>query len=207
MKETLKHSALVAIVALLTTACDKVPLLAPANSAITLSANSLVVPAGGTMGLTAFVTESSGTPFRTAQRFVSRRRSEASRRGDADDQWHCRRDVPGRPFVGGREVHAVSGGATGATGTGTATTATNIVKISIGSAAANKVTVSANPASVSASGGAVEILASVTGGATSTDTSPLAGVPVAFSTTAGTLSDTTRDDGSEWHRADSADHE
>ena len=73
MKETLKYSALLAIAALLTTACDKVPLLAPANSAITLSANSLVVPAGGSTGLTAFVTESSGTPVQngTTVRFTA----------------------------------------------------------------------------------------------------------------------------------------
>ena len=73
MKETLKYSALVAIVALLTTACDKVPLLAPANSAITLSSNSLVVPVGGTTGLTAFVTESSGTAVQngTTVRFTA----------------------------------------------------------------------------------------------------------------------------------------
>src|SRR6266496_5189644 len=73
MKETLKYSALLAIAALLTTACDKVPLLAPANSAITLSANSLVVPTNGSTGLTAFVTESSGTPVQngTTVRFTT----------------------------------------------------------------------------------------------------------------------------------------
>ena len=188
MKETLKYSALVAIVALLTTACDKVPLLAPANSAITLSSNSLVVPVGGTTGLTAFVTESSGTAVQngTTVRFTATLGSVTPVETQTTNGIAVATFQAG-PSSGVAEVHAVSGGATGATGT---TTATNIVKISIGSAAANKVTVRANPASVSASGGAVEILASVTGGATSTDTSPLAGVPVAFSTTAGTLSDT-----------------
>jgi hypothetical protein len=73
MKQTLKYSALVTIVALVTTACDKVPLLAPANSAITLSSNSLVVPTGGSTGLTAFVTESSGTAVQngTTVRFTT----------------------------------------------------------------------------------------------------------------------------------------
>ena len=194
MKETLKYSALLAIAALLTTACDKVPLLAPTNSAITLSANSLVVPAGGNTGLTAFVTESSGTPVQngTTVRFTTTLGIVTP----AETQ--TTNGIAVATFQAGTssgiaEIHAVSGGATGATGatgTTTTTTATNIVKISVGSAAANKVTVRANPASVSASGGTVEIAASVTGGATSTDTSPLAGVPVAFSTTAGTLSDT-----------------
>ena len=188
MKETLKYSALVAIVALLTTACDKVPLLAPANSAITLAANSLVVPAGGSTGLTAFVTESSGTPVQngTTVRFT------ATLGSVTPVETQTTNGIAIATFQAGTssgiaEIHAVSGGATGTT---TTTTTTNIVKIAIGSAAANKVTVRANPSSVSASGSTVEIAASVTGGATSTDTSPLTGVPVAFSTTAGTLSDT-----------------
>jgi adhesin/invasin len=191
MKQTLKYSALVAIVALVTTACDKVPLLAPANSAITLSSNSLVVPVGGTTGLTAFVTESSGTAVQngTTVRFTATLGSVTP----AETQ--TTNGIAVATFQAGTssgiaEIHAVSGGATGATGTTTTTTATNIVRISIGSAAANKVTVRANPASVSASGGAAEIVALVTGGAASTDTSPLAGISVAFSTTAGTLSAT-----------------
>ena len=188
MKETLKYSALVAIVALLTTACDKVPLLAPANSAITLSANSLVVPAGGSTGLTAFVTESSGTAVQngTTVRFTATLGSVTPAETQTTNGIAIATFQAGTS-AGVAEIHAVSGGATG---TATTTTATNIVKIAIGAAAANKVTVRANPASVSPSGSTVEIAASVTGGATSTDTSPLAGVPVAFSTTAGTLSDT-----------------
>ena len=191
MKQTLKYSALVAIVALVTTACDKVPLLAPANSAITLSASSLVVPAGGSTGLTAFVTESSGTAVQngTTVRFTATLGSVTPAETQTTNGIAIATFQAGTSS-GIAEIHAVSGGATGATGTTTTTTATNIVRISIGSAAANKVTVRANPASVSASGGAAEIAASVTGGATATDALPLAGVPVAFSTTAGTLSDT-----------------
>jgi hypothetical protein len=89
------------------------------------------------------------------------------------------------------EIHAISGGATGTTGTGTTTTTTNVVKITVGSAAVSKVLVRANPASVPASGGTVEITATVTGGASSTDNNPVPGVPVSFSTSAGTLSSTT----------------
>jgi adhesin/invasin len=191
MKQTLKYSALVAIVALVTTACDKVPLLAPANSAITLSSNSLVVPVGGTTGLTAFVTESSGTAVQngTTVRFTATLGSVTPAETQTTNGIAVATFQAGTSS-GVAEIHAVSGGATGATGTTTTTTATNIVRISIGSAAANKVTVRANPASVSASGGAAEIVALVTGGAASTDTSPLAGISVAFSTTAGTLSAT-----------------
>jgi adhesin/invasin len=191
IKQTLKYSALVAIVALVTTACDKVPLLAPANSAITLSSNSLVVPVGGTTGLTAFVTESSGTAVQngTTVRFTATLGSVTPAETQTTNGIAIATFQAGTSS-GIAEIHAVSGGATGATGTTTTTTATNIVRISIGSAAANKVTVRANPASVSASGGAAEIVALVTGGAASTDTSPLAGISVAFSTTAGTLSAT-----------------
>src|SRR5689334_25057497 len=68
----LKRSTLVLVVAL-AAACDKVPLLAPSGSVINLSANATTVPSGGTVGLTAFVTESSGTPVQngTTVRFTS----------------------------------------------------------------------------------------------------------------------------------------
>jgi len=65
-----------------------------------------------------------------------------------------------------------------------------MVRITIGAAAASKISVRANPASVSATGGTVEILATVTGGANATDTAPLFGVGVSFSTSAGTLNST-----------------
>ena len=61
-KRTVHVSAVAIALGMLLTACDKVPLMAPTGSAVTLSANSSTVPTNGTVGLTAFVVESSGTP-------------------------------------------------------------------------------------------------------------------------------------------------
>src|SRR5918993_4574103 len=54
--------ALVACAGLLTVACDKVPLLAPQESTITLSTASSVVQANGATEIRATVLEPSGTP-------------------------------------------------------------------------------------------------------------------------------------------------
>ena len=43
-------------------ACDKVPLLAPTESTITLTSSTTVVPVNGSAEITASVTESAGTP-------------------------------------------------------------------------------------------------------------------------------------------------
>src|SRR5512132_3470725 len=73
MKRLANLSALALLLAVLSVGCDKVPLLAPTGSAITLSANSSTVPTNGTVGLTAFVMESSGTPVQngTTVRFTT----------------------------------------------------------------------------------------------------------------------------------------
>jgi len=46
-KRTATTSALAIVLAMLLAACDKVPLIAPSGSAITLSANSTTVPTNG----------------------------------------------------------------------------------------------------------------------------------------------------------------
>ncbi|HXD18358.1 MAG TPA: Ig-like domain-containing protein [Vicinamibacterales bacterium] len=183
--QTLKYSALVVVVALLA-ACDKVPLLAPTGSAITLSANSVVVPTNGTTGLTAFVTESSGTPVQngTTVRFTTTLGTVSP----AETQ--TTNGVAVATFQAGgssgvAEVHAISGGATGSStggGTGTTTT-TNTVKITVGAAAVNTVTLRANPSSVGPSGGAVELVASVV----TESGAPVQNVPVTFNADQGTL--------------------
>jgi PKD repeat protein len=198
MKRTAKLSAFVVVVASLSVACDKVPLLAPSGSVIALSANATTIPSGGTVGLTAFVTESSGTPVQngTTVRFTSTLGTVSP------SEVQTANGLAVATFTassgsGVAEVHAVSGGATG-TGTttgggGTGTTSTcgtNCVQITVGSAAVTAVSVRANPATVPASGGTVDIVATATGGGTNGNL-PLASIPVSFSTTAGTLSATT----------------
>jgi adhesin/invasin len=190
MKQMLKYSALAVIVALLA-ACDKVPLLAPGGSVITLSANALTVPANGTVGLTAFVSESSGTPVQngTTVRFTSTLGTVSPTEAQTTNGLAVATFQAGSAS-GVAEVRAISGGATGTTGTGgTGTTATNLVQISIGAAAVTSIAVRANPATVPASGGTVDIVATALGGGTSGNL-PVPNISVSFSTTAGTLSAT-----------------
>src|SRR5918995_830004 len=62
MSNRFRLGALVALAALLTSACEKVPLLAPSESNITLSASTSTLAIGGSTEVTAFVLESGGTP-------------------------------------------------------------------------------------------------------------------------------------------------
>jgi hypothetical protein len=164
-------------------ACDKVPLLAPTNSAITLSASTRVLPLNGSTGLSAFVTESSGTPVQngTTVRFTTTLGSVEPVETQTINGLAVATFLAGSSS-GVADVRAVSGGATG---TGAATT-TNLVQITIGAAAITGVVVQASPSSVPASGGSVEIIATATGA----NNLALGGVGVTFSTTAGTLSAT-----------------
>ncbi len=186
MKASFKYSALAVMVAMLTAACDKVPLLAPANSTITLSANTLIVPTNGTTGLTAFVTESSGTPVQngTTVRFTTTLGTVTPAETQTTNGLAVATFQAGTSS-GIAEVHAISGGATGSTsGTGTTATTTNVVKITIGAAAVNAVTLRANPSSVGPTGGAVELIATVI-----TDSgSPVLNVNVTFTSDQGVLS-------------------
>jgi hypothetical protein len=189
MKEILRHSALAMLVALVA-ACDKVPLLAPANSTITLSANATTIPSGGIVGLTAFVTESSGTAVQngTMVRFTSTLGTVTPSEVQTTNGLAVATFTAGSGS-GVAEIHAVSGGATGTptTGTNTTTCGTNCVQITVGAAAVSAVSVRANPGTVPPGGGSVEIIATATGGGTNGNL-PLASIPVSFSTTAGTLS-------------------
>jgi Big-like domain-containing protein/PKD domain-containing protein len=199
MKRTAKLAALAVIVAAVSVACDKVPLLAPSGSVIALSANATTIPSGGSVGLTAFVTESSGTPVQngTTVRFTSTLGTVTPSEVQTTNGLAVA-TFTASSGSGVAEVRAISGGATG-TGTGTGTTtggtttstcSTNCVQITVGSAAVTAVSVQANPATVPASGGTVDIIATATGGGTNGNV-PLASIPVSFSTTAGTLSATT----------------
>ena len=61
------------MLALAGAACDKVPLLAPTSSTVTLTAQSHVLPTGGSTEVSAYVLESSGTPVQngTTVRFTT----------------------------------------------------------------------------------------------------------------------------------------
>lgn len=185
-KRTAHVSALAIVLALLVAACDKVPLIAPTGSAITLSANSSTVPTNGTVGLTAFVVESGGTPVQngTSVSFTTTLGTITPAEAQTTN------GVAVATFNAGANsgvatIRAVSGGAgggagtttSGGTGTTTASTAANVVTITVGVAAVKTIAVNASPTSVGPNGGSVSVTASVldpNGGS-------LTGIPVTFS--------------------------
>lgn len=164
--------------------CDKVPLLAPSLSTISLSANSSIVQANGTAEIRATVLESSGTSvqngttvtFSTNLGTVSPAETR-SINGVATVQFVA------NDQSGIAEIHANSGSAKSADSASTTSTSPSI-KLTVGGAAAARVQVIASPGRVPAAGGSSTIAATVSdsGG------NALTGVPVVFTTDAGTLS-------------------
>lgn len=158
--------------------CEKVPLLAPTGSTITLTASTTALSANGTTSIIAQVLEASGTPPHSGTHITfttTLGRIEPS---------EIATDINGRAIVtflagsanGTATIVAISGGAT--TGTDGA------IKIAVGAAAVARVSVSANPTAVSSAGGTTTITASVL----DVNSNALIGAPVTFTTTAGSLS-------------------
>jgi hypothetical protein len=178
------------MLALAGVSCDKAQLLAPTNSTVTLSAQSRVLPTGGSTEVSAAVIESSGTPVQngTVVRFTTTlghvEPVEAqTRNGIAVTTFFAGNDS------GVAEVRGTSGGAGGVappttTPPTTTTSPTNTVSISVGSGAVETVTLRANPAVVSTNGGTVSLIATVVG----TGGRLLPNISVSFSATRGTLS-------------------
>lgn len=170
--------ALALLAAFSLTSCEKVPLLAPTGSTITLTASTNVLSANGTLTIIAQVLESAGTPPHSGTRVTFTTSLGRLEPAEAST------DVGGRvtvTFVAGgangtATISAVSGGAT--TGTNGA------LRIAIGSAAVGSVSMDANPGVLPATGGATTLTALVL----DTNGNPLALTPVVFSTTAGNLS-------------------
>jgi PKD repeat protein len=180
----LVRDSFVAIIALLpiaaTTACDKVPLTAPTGSTVTLTTNTEILAVNGTAELTATVLESAGTFVQngTVVTFTTTlgtlEPAEArTQNGKATVRLHA------GTRSGTATVRAVSGSATGS-----GEEASNQVTIAIGGAAAGRVAISANPTNVSATGGSSVVTAIVF----DTSGNRIQGVPVSFTTTAGSLS-------------------
>jgi len=173
------------LVQLAVVACDKMPLMAPSSSSVTVTSAARVLPAGGTTEVTAFVAESSGTPVQNGT--VVRFTTTLGRVDPVEVQ--TRNGLALTTFSAGdlsgiADVRATSGNTGGATsGTGTSTSTTNVVQITVGAAAVGTVTVRANPSFIPFSGGTVEIVATVL----TTEGRTLSGIPVTFSTTEGQL--------------------
>jgi len=163
--------------ALLTVACEKVPLLAPSGSTITLTALATALPTNGSTDLIAQVIESGGTPPHSGTLVTFTTSIGTVQPSSAET------DVSGRVQVkflagtgsGTATITAISGGVSAS--------GTNAIKILVGAAAVGRVIVSANPTLVPALGGTTAITAVVL----DINGNPLSSVPVSFSTTAGSL--------------------
>jgi adhesin/invasin len=168
---------LLATATCLTLACEKVPLLAPTGSTIILTAATNALGSTGSVEIIAQVLEPAGTPPHSGTEVTFTTTLGTLQPATA------KTDVAGRVVVkllGGGS----NGTATVTASSGGATTGTNgAIRISFGTASVGAVRVSASPASVSAFGGSSTITANVL----DINGNILAGAPVAFSTTAGTL--------------------
>ncbi len=155
-------------------ACDKVPLLAPTESTITLTSSTTVVPVNGSAEITASVTESAGTPVQngTVVTFTSSfgtiEPNEARTQGGKATVRFVASTQSGTARVG-----AFSGAARAET-----------VELLVGGAAAARIVLTANPRTISVTEGRSEIVATVL----DASGNPLRGVPVTFAATTGQVS-------------------
>jgi PKD repeat protein len=158
----------------LVAACDKVALLAPTGSTVTLSISSTSVGGNGTAEVIATVIEAGGTPVHngtevTFQASVGTVDPVVAR----TEGGVARASFRANGASGTARVVAFSGGAR-----------SDEIEVRVGSAAAETVTVRATPSSIPQNGGPVQVTATVR----DVSGNPLAGAQVVFSTDNGTLS-------------------
>lgn len=161
-------------------ACERVPLLAPSGSTITLTSPTTALPINGTTQIGVQVIEPAGTPPHSGTHVTFVTTLGTIRPSEAQT------DVNGQAVVlfdagnasGTATITAISGGASVA--------ATGALKILVGTAAVGKISLNASPSLVPSLGGSSTISAQVF----DVNGNVLPAAPVSFSTTAGTLSST-----------------
>ncbi|HUE90392.1 MAG TPA: Ig-like domain-containing protein [Vicinamibacterales bacterium] len=170
-----RSSVRLALVALVATAagCDKVALLAPTGSTVTLSISTTSIGANGTAEVIATVIEAAGTPVHngtevTFQASVGKVDPPVAR----TENGLARTTFLANGASGTARIIAFSGGA-----------AAEAVEIRVGGAAVETITVRTEPSSLPVTGGPVEVTAT----AVDASGNPVTGAPVVFSANAGTL--------------------
>jgi Bacterial Ig-like domain (group 1)/PKD domain len=161
--------------------CEKVSLVAPSGSTITLTAQATALPANGTTDIIGQVLENAGTPPHSGTVIIF-----TTTLGSIEPS-EARTDTSGRVIVkfragtnnGTATINATSGAATTAGANG------STVKIAIGTAAVARVSVTAAPNPVPAIGGTTTITANLA----DINGNVLPGAPVFFTSTAGSLGD------------------
>jgi len=158
--------------------CDKLPLLAPGLSTITLATNSTVVQSNGTAQVTATILEQAGTPVQNGTTVTFTTTLGTVSPTDA----RTLNGVATTQFVangqsGIAEIRASSGAAKPDT--------TSPLKLTVGGAAAARVFVTANPSRISSGGSSI-----ITANVSDANGNAISGVTVAFTTDSGTVSNT-----------------
>jgi PKD repeat protein len=158
-------------------ACDTVPLTAPTESTITLFAAGSTVPLNGSLDLIATVTESAGTPVHngTVVTFTTTLgRVEPAEARTQNGRVNVRLVADARS--GTARVVAFSGAAV-----------SEPLELLVGAAAAESLSLRADPPNVGVSGGTVQLVALVRDGSGNA----VSGVPVTFTANAGQLGNST----------------
>lgn len=177
------RQAFVALVLLVAaaTSCDRVPLTAPTESTIQLFSTAPSVPLNGSIDLIATITEEAGTPvpdgtlvsFTTTLGHIDP--SETRTNNGKATVKLVAGSQSGTATVTAFSGAATSGGEDGGAGAS--------IEVAIGAAAAERISVRAEPSSVPPTGASVQIIAQVL----DESGNLLQGIPVTFSTTAGRL--------------------
>src|SRR4051794_3679701 len=164
-----------AVLFLVETSCNRVPLLAPSGSSITLTTATSVLAVSGSATIIAQVVETAGTPPQAGTHVTFTTSLGTIQPTDATTDTSGRATATFKSDSSGTAtISAISGGAS---------TGANALRILVGTAAVQKVVVNASPAQVPALGGTTTVSATVF----DVNGSLMTNVPVTFTTTAGTL--------------------
>ncbi len=157
----------------LASACDKVALLAPTESTITLSVSATSLPINGTAEITATVIEQAGTPVHNGTTVLF-----TSSVGVVEP-----REARTQGGVARATFRANTQSGTARIGASSGSARAEVVEILVGGAAAQTVTVRTEPSTVPPTGGTVQVIAVVV----DVSGNRLPGAPVIFSTDNGSL--------------------
>ena len=173
MSRSAARFALFALLAFVA-ACDKVALLAPTGSTVTLSVSSTSVGGNGTAAVVATVIEAGGTPVHNGTEVTFQSSVGTIEPATARTEGGvARATFRANGASGTARVIAFSGGA-----------ASDEVELRVGSAAAETVTVRATPSSIPQNGGPIQVTATVR----DVSGNPLPGAQVVFAADNGSLS-------------------
>jgi hypothetical protein len=166
-----------AVLALVTVACEKVPLLAPSGSTITLTSPVTALPVNGTARIYAQVIEPSGTPPHSGTQvtFTTTLGTIQPANAETDTNGQVVATFIAGSSNGTATITAISGGVSAS--------GSSAIKIAVGTAAVGAVRLGANPTILPPSGGTAALTAQVF----DINGNALPNAPIFFTTTAGTL--------------------